>query len=732
MKFSDLNPLLEDSSVLDLGEDGEVRLFKNPTAELLEKLVKQHNLIRGLLIGKDLYVWDAWQGIHSQISRALGGGYVDGLLFGVGYEDIRTWAGEFIEGHTFQVGNVYFASEHGEEILFQNWPFFAQWAKRRGGIKEFPINEGIDSPQEARTGDLGLRKGSLPVNGQIASTGAVIEAKRVIKDELIAEMRVDTDLGTINVYKNLNFDALRPLMRRSKDLTVRGLALDKEIYWWDAYHEDHFHMMNILGITKAITLELTYTKDEGGYFLEVESLKKCARNAPVIRFLKSIGNRYAVIYEDLAEAELTVQEFLKQINLREDAIPKPVIKAEFKAEQQAFIKTADHLKLPLKALLNAYRHGVLVKLSDDMWSQLENTESYMFQPWMDALKSAQAQGNNKFRHDQHYDHYPIVVKYGKHGRLYLLAGESHLVSERLLDQTPEVILVDATMITEAPISNFDVDPDFSANEKKMKAQFHGYNKEQPMYSEKDKMAITSPAHIQKLKRAFLRVPYSFNLYFWHQAQPDYDPYVQKGIVDDRWIAKHMGKQVLQNISKYDRAASITIIMTGNLSDNYPINFGSSWIMGHRIAHVLIAGNETTAFGHQVIDMFFKFIEHITGTGYGVEWPKDKFSQYGAIMTKEYHEIYGKVLGHALGTMASARNGKLVNGYEWIYETFAQYLLTGKVEFNPLPKDMGEGEILTNDPVKMKKVLKLYNRFPRALESAFAKMLADSVGKTWVM
>ena len=50
----------------------------------------------------------------------------------------------------------------------------------------------------------------------------------------------------------------------------------------------------------------------------------------------------------------------------------------------------------------------------------------------------------------------------------------------------------------------------------------------------------------------------------------------------------------------------------------------------------------------------------------------------------------KFAAQQIGTMKSARDNKLNNWYEFAYELLAQYMLTGKIKFNPLPESIIKG------------------------------------------
>jgi hypothetical protein len=49
--------------------------------------------------------------------------------------------------------------------------------------------------------------------------------------------------------------------------------------------------------------------------------------------------------------------------------------------------------------------------------------------------------------------------------------------------------------------------------------------------------------------------------------------------------------------------------------------------------------------------------------------------------------YKKSLFSAVGTMKSARENKLRTSSEFVYELVAQYIITGKIKFNDLPRQL---------------------------------------------
>lgn len=286
-------------------------------------------------------------------------------------------------------------------------------------------------------------------------------------------------------------------------------------------------------------------------------------------------------------------------------------------------------------------------------------------------------------------------------------------------------------ITEAPIGDWNVDPDFDQNEKEMMSKWHGYDREMKHWPDADKAAIRDPAAIQRVKSGFLKTPAIFNLYFYQANDPDYDPFMQKGVVDLDWVQKQFGEKTAQEVAKSVRAGQITVIMTNNLSDEGWISVRSPWMMAHRIGHSLILGSNREAASWEAVHIFDQFVKTIASYGYGVSWPKGD-SYFANTIRDEYLDIYRKVLGHALGTMRSARSKKFTQSTEWMVETFAQYLMTGDVTLHDLPSEIHAEEPLTTDPAKLERVRKAWAAFPTKIKRAFNKLLKQAEGQIWVI
>lgn len=283
-------------------------------------------------------------------------------------------------------------------------------------------------------------------------------------------------------------------------------------------------------------------------------------------------------------------------------------------------------------------------------------------------------------------------------------------------------------LNESPISGWDIDPDMDNNAEIMRSKFTGYENERDHWSDLDIAAIKNDEFQEKIKYGFGNVSQNINIFFWQSTDPDYDDFLQQGIVDFDWISKKMDDRIIDRIKKSDWKNSITIIMTNNLSDERFIPINGSWIVAHRIAHAMVGGDSNRKHGEvfsRVYYQFGSFTNAIMKYGYDYQWKSNP------LVYQEEMEILKREVGHALGTMKSARTGKLVQSSEWIYETFAQYLIQGKVRFNSLPDELG-GIERTKDPRKWEIAKRLSAKFPIRLENWYAQLMDASVGKIFVI
>ena len=129
---------------------------------------------------------------------------------------------------------------------------------------------------------------------------------------------------------------------------------------------------------------------------------------------------------------------------------------------------------------------------------------------------------------------------------------------------------------------------------------------------------------------------------------------------------------------------ITIIYTGNFGDERYM--ASGWILAHRFGHAISRSDNST-----VGDLWRKFIKNladifkdILSKVYNIEVDLNMRGNYSQI---NKNQKILKFAAQQIGTMKSARENNLRNWYEFAYELLAQYLISGKIKFNPLPKSI---------------------------------------------
>ena len=144
----------------------------------------------------------------------------------------------------------------------------------------------------------------------------------------------------------------------------------------------------------------------------------------------------------------------------------------------------------------------------------------------------------------------------------------------------------AKKLNEAPIGDYDT---------------YGFgDEENNAFTDKEEKLISSPAHIQKIKDVFSRVPYDINMYFVNTRinnlgrknknyHSDRDASIElenlidySNIYNIRNIPSHLKKYI--NINKI-KQNSITLLYNSNISTrNYmPM---TPWILAHRFGHIV--------------------------------------------------------------------------------------------------------------------------------------------------
>ncbi len=235
-----------------------------------------------------------------------------------------------------------------------------------------------------------------------------------------------------------------------------------------------------------------------------------------------------------------------------------------------------------------------------------------------------------------------------------------------------------TLLNEVPIQDIDHVGDFS--------------KGSSFTHKRDRMIVTHPASIQNIKKKFGNVKQNINLMFVNTKEGRH--HTEVGKVDPEWVKKNLGEQVSNSLEKINTDNAITVIFTNNKGDQrVPM---TPWIMAHRLMHSLARSQFSISVGssahykfyNEAADEIIRFTsEYIMPAYFGYE--KEFPSTYRQAMSAPRDkQLFLKYLFQEIGTFKSARDKKLRDWFEFVNELGAQYIITGDVKFNPLPKTLG--------------------------------------------
>ena len=247
----------------------------------------------------------------------------------------------------------------------------------------------------------------------------------------------------------------------------------------------------------------------------------------------------------------------------------------------------------------------------------------------------------------------------------------------------------------------------------------------------DKRLVPHPTNQLKTAQFFEQTPYDFRLFFSNISGTG--KYSEYGAMDPETVKiifgdSDAGEQIVQGHEN-----AITVVFVGNKGDSKVML--TPWMMAHRIGHAIQAtGRMRQSEGpwKAAEDHFFRAINSLLDEFYG------RRGNPGGQLKNELRGEYN-ALFNAIGTQRSSRTGQITRPYEFLYELFAQYLGTGQVTLNPLPKQQDYGRKawgsstkslrLRGDEEETKYTTEV---LARDMELMFDDVLSSMVGKILVM
>ncbi len=306
---------------------------------------------------------------------------------------------------------------------------------------------------------------------------------------------------------------------------------------------------------------------------------------------------------------------------------------------------------------------------------------------------------------QAWDQAPIIADLKYDIREYI-GGSQHI---DLADHVQE--------LNEAPLADYEPMGDF--------------NKPGP-FRGADKKLIPHPTNKLKTARFFEQTPYDFRLFF--SNIPGTGRYSEYGPMEPRVVQEIFGtnaEQILANTQD-----TITVVFVGNKGDSKVML--TPWMMAHRIGHAVQAGTRLAGgqgAWREAENHFFRGINQLLKDFYGQSSHNRYDSEANWTLNKEYAALF-----NAIGTQRSSRTGQIKRPYEFLYELFAQYLGTGKIELNPLPQKQDYGRKVfgrSSQSLRMTPGSEDESRYTtevlaRDMEIMFSDVLSELVGKVLVM
>jgi len=220
------------------------------------------------------------------------------------------------------------------------------------------------------------------------------------------------------------------------------------------------------------------------------------------------------------------------------------------------------------------------------------------------------------------------------------------------------------LLQEMPIGNFGM----------IGAWDKGPDKKRYGYKSDDIRLLTNPVAVDKIHKKWSNTKETFDFYF--VRTPEGKKYLEYGEVTPEWVKKNLMLDITP------RPDTITVIFTNNIGqERIPM---TAWAIAHRFGHAIKNMPHFKDFEREVQSYF----NTIFRSAYNFE-PRRAYGYSDQDNRRRQDtETMSRHLAHGIGTMKSARDRKIVNSNEFLYELLAQYLITGHIKLNTPPPKLG--------------------------------------------
>lgn len=232
-----------------------------------------------------------------------------------------------------------------------------------------------------------------------------------------------------------------------------------------------------------------------------------------------------------------------------------------------------------------------------------------------------------------------------------------------------------------------------------------FDKAHSFRHQNDRKLLTNPQYLEKIRGAFSKTPFLFDLYFVNK--PGLGKYLEVGQVTKEFVfaphtpdghlyGKGGGGLGLDPREIQLNPEAITCFFTNNSgAERMPM---TAWIIAHRLGHVIsrVYGPAGKIASYERLERYVSQKLEAVAECYGISKNvrHDSYGGYGGgyqsyddrqAAQRRSFENGMRYLCHEIGTMRSARDKNLRNHFEMHHELFAQYLVEGNVAFNPAPR-----------------------------------------------
>jgi hypothetical protein len=212
------------------------------------------------------------------------------------------------------------------------------------------------------------------------------------------------------------------------------------------------------------------------------------------------------------------------------------------------------------------------------------------------------------------------------------------------------------------------------------------------FRDQDRKLLTNPKAVSKIKSMW-KYPEETMFNVLLVNHPDGNKWTEQGDVTEEWLAENMPR-VYPQIKPLLKGDEVNIIFTNNKgSERVPM---TGWIMAHRFGHALEssqARRRSAYYFGEAVQLFTEVVFDVVGhygiryspTGWGFQSTNPIKNRFSMRETTALRGFF-----HAVATFRSAREGNIRDGNEVILELLAQYMTTGKIRFNDIPKSFKYG------------------------------------------